>query len=247
MISESTTVAARNKFLWWWSDVIDRGYIIEKSQKNNLTYSLQELNNGALGDNITFNSIVYDESTDSALYSRGMVTNETNFVGARFDTGSHGVDNVWEGSEITAYDGETYIVRLYVHNNSPKGTDATAENVKVRFYVPYAVGTEIAVDGWLTASNATPNIYFDNVVFKSADGTAFHLEYITGSALLENGGFASGKGINLTDSVVNQGNFTGDIEDTWTMIGYNALDGKIPGCYAYINYVSIKLKVVYDR
>lgn len=246
IVDESTTVAAKNKFLFWWSDVVDRAYIIEKLPTRP-TYALQEINNGVLGDNITFNSIIYNETFDSELYARGRLKNETNFVGARFDTGGYGVNNVWHGSEVFVYDGETYVVRLYVHNNSPKGTDATAENVKVRFYVPYASGTEVAVNGWLTATNATPDIYLDDVVFKSLDGTAFHLEYVTGSAMLQNGGFASGEGIKLTDSVVNQGNPTGENEDTWTMIGYDALDGKIPGGYNYVNYVFIKVKVVYDR
>lgn len=209
------------------------------------TYSLQEMNDGALGDTITFNSIIYDENTDSALYKSDMLTNETNFVGARIDDGDHGVDNVWNGNEIEAVDGQTYIVRLYVHNNSPKGYDAVAEDVKVRFYVPYASSTSVTVNGWLTASNATPNTYLDDVVFKSTDGTPFHLEYITDSARLENGNYASGVGVKLTNSVVNQGNPTGNIEDTWTLIGYDGLDGKIPGCYDYIKYVGIKVKVVY--
>ena len=31
------------------------------------------------------------------------------------------------------------------------------------------------------------------------------------------------------------------------MIGYDALDGRVPGCYQYDNYIGIKVKVVYDR
>lgn len=213
------------------------------------TYSLADINAGKLGNKITFNSIIYNEKTDKDLYVAGMLRNETNFVGAREDTGINAGDkNVWEGTEITAEEGKTYIVRLYVHNNSPKGTQAVAKDVKVRFYVPYASSTEVAVNGWLTASNATPNTYLDDVVFKSADGnTPFHLEYVTGSALLENGKYAKGAGVKLTDGITNQGNASSNLDDTWTTIGYSGLDGKIPGCYAYVNYVTIKVKVVYDR
>lgn len=211
------------------------------------TYSLKEINNGVLGNSITFNSIVYDETTDADRYAEGMLTNETNFVGAREDTGVNaGRKNIWQGSEIIAEDGKTYLVRLYVHNNSPLGEAATAEGVKIRFYVPDRSDTEVGVNGWLTAANATPDTYLDNVVFMSQNGAPFHLEYVPGSAFIENGGFASGGGATLPDSVVNQGNPNADIEDCWTLIGYNGSDGRIPGCYAYANYCGIKVKVVYD-
>ena len=216
------------------------------------TYSISQINNGALGfgndGTVTFNSIIYDASTDAAFYAPGMLQNETNFVGARVSDGAHGINNRWNGTSIDAVDGETYVVRLYVHNNAAGlngQAGKTATGVKVRFYVPYASSTEVAVNGWLTAANASPNTYLDDVVFKSTDGTPFHLEYVDGSALLENGGFANGAGVKLTDSVVNQK--AASIEDSWTTIGYSGLNGEIPGCYAYVNYVTIKVKVVYDR
>lgn len=205
-------------------------------------YSLQEINSGLLGDTITFNSIV----SDPADAPKGTIANETNFVGARIDDGNHGVDNVWKGSEIIAEDGQTYIIRLYVHNNNPGGYGTVAEGVQVRFYIPPDPDTSLNVHGYLKATNATPNEYVDNVLFTSADGTPFHLEYVYNSALLENGGFASGAGVTLSDNVVNLSNSTGNSDDNWTPIGYDALDGKIPGCYEYTEFVTIKVKVVYD-
>lgn len=216
-------------------------------------YSLQQVNEGALGNTITFNSIKLAE-TDAAWYKKTtgkdlpstMLTNETNFVGAREDTGVNSAKtNRWEGNEITVEDGKTYVVRLYVHNNSPKGEKAVAKNTQVRFYVPYGSATSHTIDGWLKADNATPNQYLDDVVFKSKDGNSFHLEYVMDSALLENGKFAA-NGVKLTNSVVNQGNPTNKAEDEWTKIGYAGLDGNIPGCYEYVNYVTIRVKVVYD-
>lgn len=213
-------------------------------------YSLQYVNEHDVG--VTFNSIKLAD-TDAAWYKAqtgkdlptGMLRNETNFVGARIDNGVNaGANNVWEGTEITAEDGKTYIVRLYVHNNSQK---QEAKDTQVRFYVPYAASTSVVVNGWLKSSNATPKEYLDDVTFKSKDGTPFHLEYVKGSALLENGNYASGKGVTLTDSITNQGNPTNKAEDEWTKIGYSGLDGVIPGCYQYINYVTIKVKAVYDN
>lgn len=215
------------------------------------TYSYQQTNEGALGDKITFNSIKVTDTDTAWAEANGLelplLGNETNFVGAREDTGKNeGAQNVWEGTEITAEDGKTYIIRLYVHNNSSGGMDSVAEDTKVRFYVPYGSAVTQTVNGRLASSNATPQEYSDTVVFNSIDGIPFHLEYVSGSAFLENGGFASGAGIQLPDTITNQGNPTDEAEDEWTLIGYDALDGKIPGCYEYINYVGIKVKVVYD-
>ncbi len=218
------------------------------------TYSLQQVSEGALGDKITFNSIKIADSdyewhkvaTGNDI-PRGTIRNETNFVGAREDTGINaGSSNVWEGTEITAEDGKTYIVRLYVHNNSSGGMDSVAEDTKVRFYVPYGSAVTQTVNGRLASSNAVPQEYSDTVTFNSIDGIPFHLEYVSGSAFLENGGFAKGAGVQLPDSITNQGNPTNKAEDEWTLIGYDALDGRVPGCYEYINYVSIKVKVIYD-
>lgn len=36
-------------------------------------------------------------------------------------------------------------------------------------------------------------------------------------------------------------------EDEWAEIGYAGFDGKILGGYRYINYVSIRVKVIYDE
>lgn len=207
-------------------------------------YSYQYVNEHDVG--VTFNSIKLAD-TDAAWAKKNnlelpLLTNETNFVGARLDTGKNeGAKNVWEGTNITAEDGKTYIVRLYVHNNSQK---QEAKDVQVRFHIPYASSSTQVVDGWLHSSNATPKEYLDDVTFKSVDGTPFHLEYVSGSALLENGGFASGAGVKLSDTITNHGN--GGANGEWTTIGYNTLDGVIPGCYKYINYVSIRVKAVYD-
>lgn len=209
-------------------------------------YSYQYINEHDVG--VTFNSVKLAES-DAAWAKKNnvvlpLVTNETNFVGAREDTGKNeGVNNVWNEDSIDAEDGKTYIVRLYVHNNSQK---QEAKDTQVRFYVPYGSATTQTVSGWLRSSNATPGTYSDTVDFKSVNGNPFHLEYVSGSAHLANGGFAKGDGVKLTDSINNQGNPTDKVEDEWTTIGYNALDGVIPGCYKYINYVSIRVKVVYD-
>lgn len=199
------------------------------------SYTIAEINSGVLGENVVLNSI-----------SDSTIGDEKNFVGARLDNGDNGAKNVWDGNEITVENDKTYIVRLYVHNNNPNGssTDArlkdatTAKDVATAFRIPSTSGSTVEVNGVITTSNANPKEYWDNVVFKSADGSKFHLEYIAGSALLENNGIGANGGLKLSDDI---------IKEAGTKIGYDALDGKIPGCYQFASYVTVKVKAVFDN
>ena len=205
------------------------------------TYSLQEINEGILGDKITFNSIsIKDTDYDWYLENKGeeipahTITEEVNYVGARVA----GQDfDYWQGNEIEVQNGETYVIRLYAHNNNPGGYDAVAEDTKVSFEIPQETGTNVRVNGYISSSNASPTGYVDYVDFKSDQ--AFHLEYVYGSALLENNGIGANGGVQLSDDIVNS--VSGGV-----LIGYDALDGKVPGCYQYANYVTIQVKAVYD-
>ena len=208
------------------------------------TYSLQEVNEGALGDTITFNSISfqdsdytwYKEATGEDLPS-GIITEEVNFVGARVVGENQGAKNVWNGNEIKAVDGEFYYIRLYVHNNNPGGYDAVAEDAKVAFNIPQESAASIRVNGYITSSNAYPSEYVDYVDFVAE--RPFHLEYVYGSALLENNGIGADGGIQLSDDIAAS-------ESGGVLIGYDELDGRVPGGYEYASYTTIMVKVVYD-
>ena len=196
------------------------------------SYTLDEVNSGVLGDSIVFNSI-----------SDSVIGDEKNFVGARENTGiNDGVNNVWCGNEITVEDGKEYLIRIYVHNNSPLGLDAVSENTRVAFNVPEESSKRIQINGYIYSDNATPSEYWDYVDFVS-DHT-FHLEYVYGSAIIENNGFASkinGGAKALSDEIV-----TAATSKHGVAIGYESLDGKVPGCYTYTSYIAIRVKVVYD-
>ncbi len=213
-------------------------------------YTQEEIDGGALNQlmdegNVTFNSIA-DE--DAEWYD------ETNFVGARIDDGNHGKDNIWDHISIAAKDGETYVVRMFIHNNTISNeqtwkTDnrGVAKDTHVSFNIPQVSDDKIYVHGFIRASNAVPQEVFDSVAFESEDGQKFHLEYMYGSALLENNAIepqydAEGNkytGRQLSDDIVNA-------KSGGILIGFDALDGKIPGCYYFSSYVTIKVKVVYD-
>lgn len=230
------------------------------------SYSLREINKKAdtFGNTPFFNSIEIKDS-DYDWYKtnfgeelkKGNLRHEKNFVAARkciqrADGSLEGnpKDNLWYGNNIDAEDGKTYLVRLYAHNNN---SNSVAENTTVRFQDANNVAStletvkledengyetgetkqmqQVQINGFITSSNANPNEYWDYVNFNT--DVPFHLEYVYGSALLENNGAAAGK---LSDDIITNG----------TLIGYDALDGKVPGCYQYANYVSIQVKVVYD-
>lgn len=216
------------------------------------TYSLQEVSEGALGDKITFNSIVIADSdyewhrkTNGKEIGKGTIKNELVFVGAREDTGINaGADNKWNGKEIAVEDGKIYLTRIYVHNNSLYGMDSVAEDTRVWFNVPSASDKVIRINGFISSSNASPSEYIDYVDFTS--DVPFHLEYVEGSALLENNGIGAGGGIQLSDNIVNAKSASEGEPDGGVLIGYDALDGRVPGCYQYTNYVTIRVKAVYD-
>lgn len=69
----------------------------------------------------------------------------------------------------------------------------------------------------------------------------FHLEYVYGSALLENNGIGKNGGKTLSDEIV-----TKAASNNGTLIGYSSLNGEIPGGYQYASYITIKVRVVFD-
>ncbi|MBQ3409754.1 DUF11 domain-containing protein [Candidatus Saccharibacteria bacterium] len=197
------------------------------------SYTKAQINSGALGNKIVFNSI-----------SDSVIGDEKNFVGARLDDGNTSNTKIWNANEINVEDGKTYVVRIYVHNNNPQGTKATATGVRTLFSVPATVGTSVEVNGFIMVGGSTDTKYtvpitkyWDNVVFKGASN--FHLEYVKGSAKLENNKSAAG-GKTISDNLVT--NAAG------VQIGYDTIDdGKIPGCYEYAQYVTIRVKAVFEN
>ena len=131
------------------------------------------------------------------------------------------------------------MIRLYVHNNNPNGVNAISRNTRVAFSLPTTSAKQVQVNGFIYSDNATPSEYWDYVNFNSDQ--AFHLEYVYGSALLENNGIGANGGIKLGDEIV-----TKAASERGVQIGYDKLDGNVPGCYTYANYVTIRVKAVFD-
>ena len=58
--------------------------------------------------------------------------------------------------------------------------------------------------------------------------------------MLQNKGVGANGGVRLIDEIVTKASKGG------VLIGYDALDGKIPGCYSYDSYVTIRVKAIFD-
>lgn len=218
------------------------------------TYSMQQVDEGILGNEITFNSIVVQDSdyawhknTKGVEIPSSTILNELNFVGAREDTGvNQGGANIWKGNDIEVEDGKTYIVRMYVHNNAVEDKNnpdkTTAKDVHTKFFLPEGYDTKHTINGQISASNTMYEKYWDYVNFVSKDGTPFKIEFISESANLENNHFQHTATVDnsykLSDEIV-----TGK---DGVMIGYDSMNGRIPGCYQYSTYIGIKVKVTYQ-
>ena len=177
------------------------------------SYTLDQINNGELGDTITFNSI-----------SNGKIGDEKNFVGAKVAGANV---STWNANTINVKDGETYTIRLFVHNNSPKGMDAIAKGVKATFSIPTTVAKSQTIIGYIDSSNATPKRYWDEVTLNASEN--IYLEYVDGSAKFNNN-----KGdFKLPNEVITSG----------ATLGYTSMNGEIPGCYEYSGVVTIDVKV----
>ena len=178
-------------------------------------------------------------------------------------------DNVWYGDKLEMYDGMTkdnmYSVRLLVHNDAAGfngEAGATAEDVKAVSYLNLN-DTNSGYNGF----NATQNVYgevtakggaglkengdrleavFDEARFVDKDGKKFKLELVPGSVRYwtcndatrnEKGNCTSSKEWTISDAVIGNPQ----------LLGYYAMDGKIPGCIGYAGYLTYDVKAVYEQ
>ena len=123
---------------------------------------------------------------------------------------------------------------MYVHNNAADNLNLVAENTAARFNVPTYAAKQIQIDGFLSSSNAQPGTVYDQAIFTSDKN--FKLNYVAGSAKYTNNVFTGG--VKLNDSIVN-GN--------GTLLGYDKLDGKIPGCFKYSGWVTFTVKAEVEK
>lgn len=168
-------------------------------------------------DHITFNSI----------------TNNPNYGDERNFTIIKDASNTSAGGwtdNITVENGKEYLVRMYVHNNAAANLNLVAKNTRVMANLPTAASTKAQIDGFITADNATPAKIWDSVVMTS--DKKFNIGYVNGSATYYNNVKPGGQP--LPDSIVTSAG---------AKVGYNSMDGNVPGCFEYSGIATFKVKV----
>lgn len=177
------------------------------------SYTMADVNSDVLGKSITFNTV-----------ADGRVGNEKNFVAARRSNTS----DSWSADEISVEDGEIYTICLYVNNDNPNGTETIASDVCSFFSLPTNVNTEHHVIGYLNSENSMIPYYWDDVVLLSDEPV--YLEYIDDSASYTN--------YKLGEVKIDNETITSGIP-----LGFDKLDGNIPGGYDFCGIVTIDVMV----
>lgn len=171
---------------------------------------------------VTFNSI-----------TNNVIGDEHYFVSASEYTGDASKNNYSDNTVVE--EGKEYVVRIYVHNNAASNLGLVAENVRAYVILPTDTASEITVSGKIYSSNAKPNTVWDETTFKSKNGKKFSLAYIDGTAKYYNID-KNGKTRTFSLDQLNDGN------DLFTskghLLGYDQMDGKIPGCNEYSGYLT---------
>ena len=168
---------------------------------------------------ITFNSI-----TNNASHG-----DERNFVQIKDAT------NMAAGGwtdELDVDNNKEYLVRVYVHNNAAENLNLVATNTRLQALIPKTIGTQVQIDGYISADNATPQKVWDDVKLKNDKN--FVVNYIAGSARYTNN-FNANPGFQLSDDIVTS---------TGALLGYQQMDGNIPGCYQYSGIATFRIKVL---
>ncbi len=169
-------------------------------------------------DHITFNSI-----TDNPNWG-----DERNSVLVRDATSTS--NNDWR-DEATVQDGKEYSVKMIVHNNAADHLNLVATNTRVNADVPTTTSTSQTIQGAVMADNASPQKIWDHVVLKS--DKRFNVALVPGSARYFNN-INNTTGFPLTDSIASADG---------VQVGYETMNGNIPGCFKYSGFVYFKVKV----
>lgn len=135
-------------------------------------------------------------------------------------------------------DGHTYMVKMLVHNNAAANLNLSATNTRLNLFVPSASGDSAMIQGSILADNCgkgigSPCSFWDEAYIRSAD-KSFKVQYVAGSGRFYNNtkNFST-SGFTLSDDAT---------KPSSALVGYNKLDGNIPGCYQYSGYATFLVK-----
>lgn len=173
------------------------------------------------------NHVTFNSMTNNPVYG-----DERNFV--RIKEASQ--PNSAYTDEISMQAGKTYDLYVYYHNNAKTSLNASgagvAKDTKLRMEMPTVAkaGQKTAINGYISASNAVPTTVWDSARVTSNADVA--LRYVPDSATINNFGPTNGQKL------------PSSIWTTGAALGFESLNGLLPGCNEFSGYV--KLKIVAD-
>jgi uncharacterized repeat protein (TIGR01451 family) len=187
-------------------------------------------------DYVTFNSI-----TNNPVYG-----DERNFVRIK----EAGADNSTFSNSINLVPGREYTIWAFYHNNANPTLNSAAENqrgiarnARIRAEIPSVVpqgSTGTAGNVFLSADNANPGQVWDTIRMSNGSDGDIAVRFVQGSATLTN--FANNnpsdqtqRTFNLPDAIVGP---------SGTLLGFNQMDGNLPGCNEYSGFVMFNIKAV---
>lgn len=138
----------------------------------------------------------------------------------------------------TVVAGHEYLFQVYVHNNAASNFNDASYNYKgiatgttAEVAIPSSVNGSVDAAAYVRASNAAPTEVWDTVKLTSSSNIT--LDYQEGTARLFTNYFTNGQALN--DNL---------ITSNGVMIGYNALDGRWPGCLQYAGTITFRVKAI---
>ena len=173
-----------------------------------------------------------NEPTFNSITDNNIVGNETNFV------------RVAESGSKTAYadsikvvPGKEYVVWIFYHNDAKSSLNESGKGIArgVRVTTGLTSWTvnsskPVKISGVISATNTNPLEVWDEAILTTDSQKDVVLKYVEGSAKYTNSKMGT---VALSNNIINSA----------VTLGYEKLDGKIPGCYQYDGQVTIQVKI----
>lgn len=172
-------------------------------------------------DYVTFNSI-----TNQTPYG-----DERNFMVVR----EAGTNNKYT-DEVDVESGKEYEVYVHYHNNAKASLNASgvgmAQNARLRVTMDALIkaNSNLTITGIISADNAKPKEVWDDTFLKSKEDVA--VRYVPGSATIHSAGAVNGQ--KLSEEIFGA---------SGVQLGYDSLNGQLPGCNEFSGYVTFRLKI----
>ncbi len=128
------------------------------------------------------------------------------------------------------------VMRTYIHNGANQDLNAAgtsiAKDAKVRIDLPTGASQALRARSYVSISNPAPGYPAEVTdTTELVDANGFSINYVPGSAKIFSSGAVNGK--TLGDGIVGAG----------VPIGYDALNGTLPGCFDFQTFVEITVEV----